>query len=404
MKAITIINIFLILFLASCRNEQVNNAKQENPVEEHKESLNSVFLTNEQINAVGIQLGEIEQKSLSDGLKVNGELSVPNRNKAKATTLYPGIIKELYIQPGSSVKKGQRIASITNAEYVKMQEDYLNLTTESSLAETEYRRQKELYEGKAGALKNLQRAESEFRALSTRKASLKQQLQMMGINTSDINTGNLVTSLYVLAPISGVLSNSLVQIGSYIDTSTPIAEIIDNRKIHVDLHVYEKDLPRFKVGQDLDFYLINNQEKRYYARVFSTGSSFEDDSKTIIVHAEVTGDKEGLIDGMNIIANVGFDKSTVDAVPAEAVVNQNGQDYIFIVQDHKDRSENENDLNGNQHHGITFIRVPIIAKKSEVGYTQITPLQEIQKNTKIANKGAFFILAKMMDAEDSHGH
>jgi cobalt-zinc-cadmium efflux system membrane fusion protein len=401
MKAIIIINIFLILFLVSCRNEQPNNRNEENPTEDHEEIPNSVFLTDEQIKAVGIQLGQIEQKSLSDGLKVNGELSVPNQNKANATTLYPGIIKEIFIQPGSAVKKGQRIASITNADYIKMQEDYLNLTTESTLAETEYRRQKELYEGKAGALKNLQRAETEFRALSTRKASLKQQLQMMGINTSDISNGNLVTSLYVLAPISGVLSNSLVQIGSYVDTSTPIAEIIDNSKIHVDLHVYEKDLPRFKVGQELDFYLTNNQEKRYSARVFSTGSSFEDNSKTIIVHAEVTGDKEGLIDGMNVIANVGFDKSTVDAVPVEAVVNQDGQDYIFIVQNHEDESVN---LNGNEHQGTTFIRVPVMATKSDVGYIQITPLQEIQKNTKIAKKSAFFILAKMMDAGDSHGH
>ncbi|TCK80916.1 efflux RND transporter periplasmic adaptor subunit [Albibacterium bauzanense] len=402
MKAIIIINIFLILFLVSCRNEQPNNRNEENPIEDHEEIPNSVFLTDEQIKAVGIQLGQIEQKSLSDGLKINGELSVPNQNKANATTLYPGIIKEIYIQPGSAVKKGQRIASITNADYIKMQEDYLNLTTESTLAETEYRRQKELYEGKAGALKNLQRAETEFRALSTRKASLKQQLQMMGINTSDISNGNLVTSLYVLAPISGVLSNSLVQIGSYVDTSTPIAEIIDNSKIHVDLHVYEKDLPRFKVGQDLDFYLTNNQEKRYSARIFSTGSSFEDNSKTIIVHAEVTGGKVGLIDGMNIIANVGFDKSTVDAVPTEAVVNQDGKDYIFIVQDHED--ESKNDLVEDEHQGITFIRVPVITTKSDVGYTQITPVQEIDKNAKIANKGAFFILAKMMDTGDSHGH
>lgn len=403
MKAIIIINIFFILSLASCRNEQVNNAKEENPIEDHEESPNSVFLTDEQIKAVGIQLGQIEQKSLSDGLKVNGELSVPNQNKANATTLYPGIIKEIYIQPGSAVKRGQRIASITNADYIKMQEDYLSLTTESTLAETEYRRQKELYEGKAGALKNLQRAETEFRSLSTRKASLKQQLQMMGINTSAISNGNLVTSLYVLAPINGVLSNSLVQIGSYVDTSTPIAEIIDNSKIHVDLHVYEKDLPRFDVGQELDFYLTNNQEKRYSARIFSTGSSFEDNSKTIIVHAEVTGGKVGLIDGMNVIANVGFDKSTVDAVPTEAVVNQDGKDYIFIVQEeHED--ESKNNLVENEHQGITFIRVPVITTKSDVGYIQITPLQEIQKNTKIANKGAFFILAKMMDAGDSHGH
>src|SRR5690606_41970994 len=73
MKAIIIINIFLILFLVSCRNEQPNNRNEENPIEDHEEIPNSVFLTDEQIKAVGIQLGQIEQKSLSDGLKVNGE-------------------------------------------------------------------------------------------------------------------------------------------------------------------------------------------------------------------------------------------------------------------------------------------------------------------------------------------
>src|SRR5690606_6331722 len=246
------------------------------------------------------------------------------------------------------------------------------------------------YEGKAGALKNLQRAETEFRALSTRKASLKQQLQMMGINTSDISNGNLVTSLYALAPISGVLSNSLVQIGSYVDTSTPIAEIIDNA------------LPRSKVTQDLDSHLTNNQDRRYSARIFSMGSSFEDNSKSIIVHAEVIGDKEGLIDGMNVIASVGFVQSTVDAVPTEAVVNQDGKDYIFIVQDHEDKSKN--DLVEDEYQGITFIRVEVITTRSDVGYTQITPVQEIDKNAKIAKKSAFFILAKMMDTGDSHGH
>ena len=62
MKAIIIINIFLILFLVSCRNEQPNNRNEENPTEDHEEIPNSVFLTDEQIKAVGIQLGQIEQK------------------------------------------------------------------------------------------------------------------------------------------------------------------------------------------------------------------------------------------------------------------------------------------------------------------------------------------------------
>src|SRR5690606_21315012 len=122
----------------------------------------------------------------------------------------------------------------------------------------------------------------------------------------------------------------------------------------------------------------------------------------IIVHAEVTGDKEGLIDGMNVIASVGFDQSTVDAVPTEAVVNQDGKDYIFIVQDHEDKSKN--DLVEDEQQGITFIRVEVINTRADVGHTLITPVQELDQNAKIAEESAFFILAEMMDTGDSHGH
>lgn len=401
---IIIINILFTISLISCQSKQNPTTKEEQATEEHEESPTSVFLSTEQIKAVDIQLGKVEQKSLADVLKVNGELRVPNQNKAKATTLYPGIIREIYVQPGDFIKKGQRIASITNADYVKMQEDYLNLITESSLAEAEYQRQKELYEGKAGALKNLQRAETEFQALNTRKASLKRQLEMMGIPSSKLSNSNLVTSLNVVAPISGIISNILIQIGSYVDTTTPIVDIIDNRKIHVDLHVYEKDISRFKPGQDLDFFLTNNPNDRHSARVYSTGSSFEDNSKTIIVHAYVTCDKSSLIDGMNITAHIAFDKSTVNAVPTEAIVNDDGRDYIFIAQAHEQESDQTVDTHTQEKEGMTFVRIPVIATKTDIGYTQITLLQEISMDAKIVTKGAFFILGQMDSSETSHDH
>ena len=43
------------------------------------------------------------------------------------------------------------------------------------------------------------------------------------------------------------------------------------------------------------------------------------------------GDKAGLIDGMNVTAIISLQKATVPAVPAEALVTMQGQDYIFMV-------------------------------------------------------------------------
>ena len=85
--------------------------------------------------------------------------------------------------------------------------------------------------------------------------------------------------------------------------------------MHLDLQVFEKDLPQVKVGQTIHFTLTNNPTAEYDATVFSIGSSFENESKTIAVHCRVNGNKSGLIDGMNITGIVSLSNVTTPAVP-----------------------------------------------------------------------------------------
>ncbi|MBK8547763.1 MAG: HlyD family secretion protein [Saprospiraceae bacterium] len=63
-------------------------------------------------------------------------------------------------------------------------------------------------------------------------------------------------------PISGFVSDVYVKIGSSAESGKPMFTILDNTKMHVDLLVYEKDLFKVKVGQDVRFILTNqnNQE------------------------------------------------------------------------------------------------------------------------------------------------
>ena len=72
------------------------------------------------------------------------------------------------------------------------------------------------------------------------KASLARQLQMMGINPASVTNASMRTGLAITAPISGTISNIRAQIGSYVDVSAPVAEIIDNTSLHLDLQVFEK--------------------------------------------------------------------------------------------------------------------------------------------------------------------
>lgn len=397
--------------------------------EDEHENTNTTTLTNEQMKSIGIELGSIEEKQLTASLKTNGVLKVPNNNKASVNSVYSGVIKSLRIQPGNTVSKGQIIATITNPEFIQAQSEYLNVNAKIALAELEVKRQKELNAGNAGALKNLQSAETELRTLRTVKSTLQQQIKLMGINPASLQNGKLVSVLAVRSPISGIVSNVMVNIGSYIDVSTAIAEIVDNSQLHLDLFVYEKDLPKLKNNQLIHFTLTNNQGKEYDAQVFSLGSSFEGESKAVTVHAKVQGDKTGLIDGMNITAVISLEKASVPAVPTDAIVTIAGQDYIFMVTDeHAEEEEHEAGKDSIKHDakephdhkeepgkkvagehadekGMTFEKIPVAKGTTEVGFTQITLLKEISKDARIVVKGAFFVLAKMNNSgEGEHGH
>lgn len=343
-------------------------------------------LTPEQIKSVGITLGRIENKQLTAAIKANGALRVPNNNKANATSLYGGVIKTLKVQLGDYVRKGQVIATIENPQFVQLQEEYLTIGSRITLAIQEMERQKELNENNAGALKNLQNATTELSTLRARKASLQRQIQLMGINPAGISLSNLKSALTVVSPVSGTVSNEFAKIGSYVDVSSPVVEIVDNGLLHLDLQVFERDLPHVKIGQVVNFTLTNNPKITYTAKVFNIGSSFENESKTVAVHCTVIGNKTGLIDGMNITAMVSVKNVEVPAVPNEAIVEADGKFYIFV-------------------HGknMNFEKIEVVKGVSELGYTAITPVAEIPEDTRVVTRGAFFINAKMSNT-GGHEH
>ncbi len=411
MKFLTIVMIFAnIFFLISCGNKDGNAevAKTEEKHTDEHEDPNIATLTYEQIKSVGVELGTIEQKQLTASVKANGVLKVPNQNRASVNSVYSGVVKSLLVQPGSYVSKGQTIATIANPEFIQAQSEYLNVNVKISLAELEVKRQKDLNAGNAGALKNLQSAETTLRTLRTLQSTLHQQIQLMGINPERLTNGKLVSVVSITSPISGVVSNVMVKMGSYVDVTTVVAEIVDNKQLHLDLFVYEKNLSKLKNNQTIHFNITNNPGKEYDAKIFSLGSSFEGESKTVSVHAMVEGDKTGLIDGMNVTAVISLDKAVVPALPSDAIVNYQGKDYIFIAIEKHDKGNDsiKQDVKKIEVHenenGISFERIPVVKGNSDIGYTEITLLKEIPINTMVAVKGAFFILAKQTNTEGHH--
>ncbi|WP_276912148.1 efflux RND transporter periplasmic adaptor subunit, partial [Hallella colorans] len=246
--------------------------REKNEIESTRETAPSheghgteTTLTPEQMSAAGVTTGNMERKELTATLKANGQLMVPNTNKASASTLYSGVVKSLLVQVGDHVSRGQVVATVSNPEFVERQKDLLAIKGKLAMAEQELKRQKTLRESDAGTGRNLQQALAELRVLRAERAALEKQVRLMGIAPATLTNANMRTTLVVRAPISGTVSNVYATVGSYIDPSKPVMDMVDNSSLHLDLQVFERDLPKVRIGQTVHFTITNNPVDEYDA-------------------------------------------------------------------------------------------------------------------------------------------
>ncbi len=388
MKTINISIMVLSLFLlvACGQNKKTKNNSSEVEIEqEHK----GISLSDKQMKAVNIQIGTVEKRNLSSIVRANGEMALEPQKKANVNSLVGGIIKQILVIEGKYVKSGQIVAFLENTEIVELQKKYLTTKKEALIAEQEYHRQKELSEQGAGVEKVRQQAAANFEILKAQSAGLEQQLRQLSIQPEQVSAGSMVTQIPIKSPISGNVNKINISIGSYVDIQNPLMSISDNSQIHCKLNIFEKDINKIKIGQEVDINLTNQEGTSLKGLIYQINKSFQDDTKAVIVHVNIK-DKKGLnlFEGMYASALINIGEQKTDAVPDEAIVSIEGKKYIFLL---------ENETNEKTYN---FERLEVITGVTELGYTQIIPVSNLDDDAKIVTSGAFYIASMLSGSEE----
>ncbi len=385
--------------------------KTEEAHEEHEgEAITAkeVELNQAQFNASDIELGTFEMKNLSAVINANGYTKLPPQNQADVSVLVTGVVRSINVIEGQFVKKGQTIAVIESLEFTKLQEAYLTSKSNLEYLTNEYERQKTLNDENVNSKKALQRAKSDYETEKARNASLKKQLSTLNLSGS----GGAISTMSVKAPISGYITEVNVKIGTNAEPGKPLFTIVDNSKMHVDLLVYEKDLQKVKTGQTVRFILTNQDNVEIKGKIFSIGKAFENETKSVAVHADILNDKQILIPGMYVNALIDIGLNNVKALPVDAVVKADGREFIFVLEEHA-KEEDHDEEAGHDHndgHGHTegktyhFQRIEVKTGTTQLGYVQVTILQDIPANAQIVLKGAYYIQSHLLKSEGGGGH
>ena len=386
---------FSALVLLSCGSKNVADSATTT-TEKHKEEANAVTLTEAQFRTAGIKIGSVEQKQISGTFKANGVLDVPPQQMISISIPMGGFLRKTDLLQGMWVRKGQLIGVVENPDYVSMQQDYLDAKSQFEYAESDYIRQQELAKENVNAQKTLQQAKASFESLKAKVNGLKEKIKATGINFSEVEKGNIQSSIYLYAPINGYVTEVNANIGKFVNPADILFEIVDTDHLHAELTVFEKDVPKLKIGQKVRFTLANEVTERT-ATVYLIGRQISND-RTVRIHCHIDKEDNQLLPGMFLKAIVETANSDVFGLPDAAILSYNDRKYIFIQESVE---QNITEKNNQDYH---FQMVEIQTGKSDEGYTEvILPADMDWKSIKIVVNGAYSLLSKMKNS-DEDGH
>lgn len=376
MVVLTAITFVGFSFLSQSKAETSESENQEEEID-----FQNIPLSEKQVKAVDLKIGEAQEREMDAMLHVNGSLVLRAQDMGNVSSLMGGIVKNVYVKEGQMVSRGQVVATIENTDVVTLQREYYTAYKESEMARLELDRQKTLASAGAGIKKTLQMSEKNYKVAQANLLGTGRQLQQMGISTKEVAKGKFTTVFPLRAPISGTVSDMQASLGSYADMQTPLMKIRNNHAVECDLNVFEKDIAKVKVGDQVLVSLTNQPGVNVSGRVYGMNQYLNKGTKSVAVHVKLDAKRGAkLFEGMYVSGQIATGRQLCMTLPNKAIVSADGKQYVFAL---------------NQQHSkggtYSFSRHEVTTGVSNNGYTEVALCKHLKKGQKIVTDNAFYL-------------
>jgi cobalt-zinc-cadmium efflux system membrane fusion protein len=255
---------------------------------------------------------------------------------------------------GERVRQGAPLLELDSSEIVQPQNDFLaaiaatnKARAKLSLATINEARNKGLYEGKAGALKDWQQSQAELdaaqndlRAAETAVDAARNRLRILGLTAEEIAglqaKGQIKRSVPIISPIEGTVVARKVGPGQYVRNDPPdqLYVVADLSTMWLKAFVPEIDIPYIRVGQDIEVKVTALPGRTFGARVTHVGALFEATTRRIEVRSEVANPGGALKAEMFASFKITTaDSVTALAVPIDAVIREGDVATVWVQRE-----------------------------------------------------------------------
>lgn len=299
---------------------------------------------------------KIDRCTITEFVEASGTINPVNTVSVGSTV--SGLIKNIYVDFNSEVKKGQLMAQIDPANFeaqVQQNQAQINnavanlakLQAVADFDQKQYERYKNLYAKNFVAKSELDEKYSTYKSdlaqINAARAQINQY--QASLKTAMTNLGYTK----IIAPVDGTVISREIDLGQPVAASFQAPELFtiaqDLTKMQIEVSVSEADIGKVKEGQEVKYTLDGYPDTDFFGKVTQVRLSPTTVSNVVTYTVIVDVDNEdlklkpGMTANVSIITNESVDVICVPNIALKFTPNTDGQKYknqgIWVLDKNK---------------------------------------------------------------------
>ena len=275
---------------------------------------------------VPVMVAVVESAQTADELRLTG--TVTSKRVASLSTSVNGLVKRVRVDAGDRVAAGSALIDLDSAmaklALVRTRAAAEEARAQLSEQERLHDEAQEMFARGLVPETRMHSAESGRRVAAARVdrlvAEQKEQQEIVRRHT-------------VVAPFAGVVSRKLTDPGEWVETGTAVLELVDTRRLRVDVQVPQERYRQIAVGSPVSIELDANAGRLLKGKVVARVPVSNPGARTFLVRVKVANGAREMAPGMSarVVFALREGRSTV-RVPRDAVLRTpDGSTSVWIV-------------------------------------------------------------------------
>jgi cobalt-zinc-cadmium efflux system membrane fusion protein len=341
-----------------------------------------VSLTPEAIERAGIKTAEVESQTAGAAVTVPATVTSNAYRDTKVNALVGGIVRQVPVELGSQVHRGQPLAVIFSSELADAQMKYLSMRAMFQADHQKLQRTQKLVDLGAASRQELEDVTATHAAHETEIAAAGQRLLLLGLSPKRVanleGASQVVSEVTVSSPADGIVITRAVNPGQVVGAAHELFVVTDLSSVWVIGDLYEKDFPSVRVGTETTIVVPSAPNAPLRGRVAYIDPRVDPATRTAKVRVEVPNRTGDLRLGMFVTAS--FQTGTgqrMTVVPRAAVQSVGERTVVYVPVEGEEGK---------------FTERPV--KLGQPAGEIVQVLEGLKPGEKVVTEGSFFLRAE----------